>query len=119
MTRHSLPTRKLADRKDLQHLQQQAQDLLERFRIGASEAVAEVTTHHPEVDPNAFALDDARLLLPRAYGFESWSRLEAYVEGATDEQLVAAVRARDVAHVRAMVRPAPSCPAEAARCTSR
>jgi len=103
MPRRSQPTRKLADRPDLDHLKRQAKDLLHAFRDGAPEAVAEVTAHYHDADLATLALHDAQLVIARAYGFESWPRLKAYIEGATDQRLVAAVRAGDVPQVRALV----------------
>lgn len=107
MTRHSLPTRKLADRPDLEQLKRQAKELLEAFRAGASEAVAEVTAHYRNAETATFALHDAQLVMARAYGFESWPKLKAYVEGATDKRLVAAVRARDLPQVRTLLQARP------------
>jgi hypothetical protein len=119
VARHSLPTRKLADRPDLDQLKRQAKDLLQAFRDAAPEGVAEVTAHYHDADSATFALHDAQLVIARAYGFESWSRLKAYVEGATDQRLVAAVQARDVPQVRALVEARPELSGGAARCTSR
>lgn len=107
MTRNALPTRTLADRPDLDQLKRQARDLLDAFRTGAPDAVAEVTDLYREADRATFALHDAQLVLARAYGFKSWPRLKAYVEGATDQRLVAAVRARDLPQVRAMLQARP------------
>jgi ankyrin repeat protein len=107
VTRHLPPTRTLADRPDLRQLKRQAKELLEAFRAGASEGVAEVTAHYRDADTATFALHDAQLVVARAYGFESWPRLKAYVEGATDQQLVAAVRARDLPQVRTLLEARP------------
>jgi ankyrin repeat protein len=46
-------------------------------------------------------------VLARAYGFASWPKLKAYVDGVTAKQLVAAVRAGDSQKVRAMLRARP------------
>ena len=40
-----------------------------------------------------FALHDAQLVLARAYGFGSWPKLEAYVDGVTVQRLADAVTA--------------------------
>ncbi len=50
-----------------------------------------------------FALHDAQLVLARAYGFESWPKLKAHVGGITVQRLADAVRADDLANVRAML----------------
>ena len=107
MTRQTLPTRTLADRPDLEQLKRQAKEVLEAFRARASEAAAEVAFHYRDADPATFALHDAQLVLARAYGFQSWPKLKAYVEGATDQRLVVAVRAGDLAQVRVMLEARP------------
>ena len=107
MTRNSLPTRTLSDRPDLNQLKRQAKELLDAFHAGAPGAIDEVTDLYREADTATFALHDAQLVTARAYGFKSWPRLKAYVEGATDQRLVAAVRARDLEQVRAMLQARP------------
>ena len=92
-TRHSLPTRTLSDRPNLDQLKRQAKELLDAFRAGSPTADAEVTTHYRDADRTTFALHDAQLVIARAYGFESWPKLKAFVEGATVRRLVEAVRA--------------------------
>ena len=56
-----------------------------------------------DADAATFALHDAQLVLARAYGFESWPKLKAFVDGVTVERLVEAVRAGDIDGVRAML----------------
>src|SRR5439155_1156728 len=46
---------------------------------------------------------DAQLVIARAYGFESWPKLKAFVEGATIRRLVEEVRAGNLDDVRAML----------------
>ena len=50
----------------------------------------------------------------RAYGFESWSKLKAFVEGATDARVLAAVRAGDLPQVRSMLQARPELSARGA-----
>ena len=107
MTRRSLPTRTLSDRPDLDQLKRQAKELLDRFRAGDPEAITEVTDHYHDAKNATFALHDAQLVIARAYGFEIWPKLKAYVQGATDQRLVAAVRARDLEQVCAMLEARP------------
>jgi ankyrin repeat protein len=107
VTQHSLPTRTLSDRPDLVQLKRQARDLLDGFRARESGAVAEVTAHYRDADSATFALHDAQLVIARAYGFESWPKLKAYVEGATSQRFVEAVRAGDLSQVRAMLQVRP------------
>lgn len=44
--RDSLPARTLHERPDLDQLRRQAKELLEAFRAGEPEAIAEVTGHY-------------------------------------------------------------------------
>jgi ankyrin repeat protein len=66
--------------------------------------VAEVNAHYHGAHRPDFALHDAQLVLARAYGFESWPKLKAYVDGVTLKRLVDAVRADDTAQVRALLK---------------
>ena len=93
-------TRSLPDRPDLDQLKRQAKELLAAFRAGSADAVAEVTTHYRGADAAAFALHDAQLVLARAYGFESWPKLKAFVDGATVSRLIAAVCAAPTAMIK-------------------
>src|SRR6266700_3584447 len=102
MMNRSLPTRAFREHSDLDQLKRQAKELLEAFRGGDPAAVKEVNAHYRGADAATFALHDAQLILARAYGFESWPKLKAYVDGATVNRLAEAVRAGDVAQVRAM-----------------
>ena len=103
----SLPTRELREHPDLDQLKRQAKELLDAFRSGGAGAAAEVNTHYRGADPAAFALHDAQLVLARAYGFESWPKLKAYVDGATVRRLADAVRAGDLGAVRALLKTRP------------
>jgi ankyrin repeat protein len=79
----STPARRLPAHPDLDHLRRQAKDLLEAFRAGDATAIAEVHAYNRGARSTAFALHDAQLVLARAYGFDSWPRLKAFVDGAT------------------------------------
>ena len=103
----SLPTRALREHPDLNQLKRQAKELLAAFLAGEANAVAEVKTHYHDADPADFALHDAQLVLARAYGFESWPKLKAFVDGVTVKRLADAVRAGDLACVRAMIQSRP------------
>jgi len=107
MTRSSVPTRTLSDHPDLDQLRRQAKELLDEFHAGQADAVAEVATHYHGADPTTFALHDAQLVLARAYGFESWPRLKAFVDGVTIRRLDDAVRSDNVADARMMLRARP------------
>jgi len=103
----SLPTRTLRDQPDLDQLKRQAKELLQAFRSAEPEASAEVRAHFHDGDPATFALHDAQLVVARAYGFDSWPKLRAYVDGVTVSRLADAVRAGDFEQVRAMLKVRP------------
>ena len=107
MSRASLPTRTLPDRPDLEQLKRQAKELLDAFRAADPAAVTEVTAHYHDAHSTAFALHDAQLVLARAYGFQSWPKLKAFVDGATLQRLRDAIVAGEFAEVRAMLRVRP------------
>ncbi len=103
MSPQSVPTRTPRERPDLDQLKRQAKELLAAFRDGQPDITAEVHGHYHAADPGTFALHDAQLVIARAYGFESWPKLKAYVDGVTVTRLADAVRAGDLAVVRAML----------------
>lgn len=72
-------------RPHLQHLRAQAKTLLAALRAGSAEAEATIREHHPglgkrPLDPAAFKLADAQLVVARRSGFESWPKLARFVE---------------------------------------
>src|SRR4030095_3834020 len=99
--KHSLPTRRLPDRPDLDQLRRQAKELLDAFRSGDEDALTEANRFHQGVDPAMFALHDAQLVLARSYGFDSWPKLKAYVDGVTIRRLVDGVKGGEVERVAA------------------
>jgi ankyrin repeat protein len=101
--RISPPTRTLRQRPDLDQLKRQAKELLAAFTTGEAAAAAEVAAHYAGADPQTFALHDAQLVLARAYGFASWPKLKAFVDGVTVARLAEAVRAGDLETVRSML----------------
>jgi hypothetical protein len=82
---------------DLQQLKRQAKQLLRGFVTREAEATAEVNAHYLIADTSKFALHEAQLVIARSYGFESWPKLKAYVDGVTVKRLADAVRANDLA----------------------
>jgi ankyrin repeat protein len=105
--RKNPPTRTLRERPDLDQLRRQAKELLAAFVAGNPEAVAEVSAHYRDADAATFALHDAQLVLARSYGFDSWPKLKAYVDGVSVGRLADAVRAGDIPQVRAMLNARP------------
>jgi ankyrin repeat protein len=103
MPSQSLPTRTLRERPALDQLKRQAKELLAAFRDRQPDATAEINGHYHGADPATFALHDAQLVIARAYGYESWPKLKAYVDGVTVTRLAEAVRTGDLAAVRAML----------------
>ncbi len=97
------PTRVLRDPADLVQLKRQAKELLKAYVAGRADAVAEVTARYQGAHAGTFALHEAQLVLARSYGFASWPKLKAYVDGVTVRRLAQAVRAGDVASVRSMI----------------
>ena len=107
MSPHTAPTRSLREHADLNQLRRQAKELLTAFRAGGADAVAEVTLHYRDADAGTFALHDAQLVLSRAYGFDSWPKLKAFVDGATVSRLSDAVRAGDTGRVTTLLEARP------------
>jgi ankyrin repeat protein len=102
--RKPVPTRVMREHPDLDQLKRQAKELLEAFRDGDTVASAEVGSHFEGADRATFALHDAQLVLARAYGFQSWPKLKAYVDGVTVKTFKAAIRAGEIDRVRSMLR---------------
>lgn len=100
-------TRTLPTHPDLDQLKRQAKELLAAFRSGDPDALAEVKARFHANPSDAFALHDAQLVLARSYGFQSWPKLKAYVDGVTVTALRKAVREGDVERVREMLRVRP------------
>ena len=98
-----VPPRRLPQQPNLEQLKKQAKELLERFRAGELDAVAEVRQFERNPDPSDFALNDAQRVLARAYGFESWPKLKAFVDGVNIACFIDAVKAGDMTHVRSML----------------
>jgi ankyrin repeat protein len=102
-----LPTRHVRVHTDLDQLRRQAKELLAAFSRGDAAATAEVHARYRDADVATFALHDAQLVLARAYGFASWPRLKAYVDGVTAGRFIDAVRAGDLGTAEAMLRVRP------------
>jgi ankyrin repeat protein len=85
---------------DLDQLKRQAKELLDDYRASSPEAVAEVDAYHRTATPATFALHDAQFVLARSYGFESWPKLKAAVDGVTAAKLHDAVERGDLETTR-------------------
>src|SRR5262245_7587456 len=97
------PTRAMRETPDIDQLRRQARELLEAYRGQSPDAVLEVDAYHRTATPDTFALHDAQFVLARAYGFESWPKLKAAVEGVTTKRLHEAVKKREHGAVRALL----------------
>src|SRR5579864_3957368 len=97
----------MREHPDLEQLKRQAKDLLNGFAKGNAIAAAEINAHYDMADSATFALHDAQLVVARSYGFDSWPKLKAYVDGVTIRRLVEVVRAGDIALVRTMLEARP------------
>src|ERR1700689_2040022 len=104
---NSYPTRRLPKQPSLQQLRKQAKELLEKYRAGDAAAVAGIQQVERRATPSAFALNDAQRVLARAYGYESWPKLKAFVDGANVARFAEAVQAGDAAQVRALLHARP------------
>jgi ankyrin repeat protein len=102
-----VPTRRLPAQPSIEQLRKQAKELLEQYRAGTPDAVAEVTLFERDPDPAAFSLSDAQRVLARAYGYESWPKLKAFVDGANVQSLAKAVKTSDIEKARTLLRTRP------------
>src|SRR5262245_40800529 len=105
--KRTLPTRRMREHPDLEQLRRQAKELLHEFTAGETSAVVEVNALYHAADASTFALHDAQLVIARSYGFESWPKLKAYVDGVTVRRLADAIRAGDLTQVESMLRARP------------
>ncbi len=101
------PSRKLPAQPSLEQLRKQAKDLLDQYRAGVPEAVAEVRQFERKPELPHFALHDAQRVLARAYGYESWPKLKAFIDGVNVEALAEAVKAGDMAQARTLLHARP------------
>ena len=97
------PVRAMRENPDIDQLKRQARELLEAYRAQSADAVTEVAAHHRTATPETIALHDAQFVLARSYGFESWPKLKAAVDGVTTARLHDAVEKGDLGAVRALL----------------
>ena len=97
------PTRRLPQHPNLEQLRKQAKDLLEQYRSGDSVAITEIQKFERNPDPSTFALNDAQRILARAYGYESWPKLKAFVDGANIARFADVVKAGNIRQVQSML----------------
>src|SRR5258708_28230407 len=97
------PTRAMRENPDIDQLKRQTRELLEAYRAQSPDAVIEVGAYHRTATPDTFALHDAQFVLARSYGFASWPKLKAAVDGVTTARLHEAVQRGDVGAARALL----------------
>jgi ankyrin repeat protein len=105
--KQKLPLRRMRQHPDLEQLKRQAKELLAAFRAADAAAVHEVTVCYDNPQLATFALHDAQLVIARSYGFDSWPKLKAYVDGVTIGRLIEAVCNGAIERVRAMLKARP------------
>jgi ankyrin repeat protein len=96
----SLPTRILREHPDIDQLRRQAKEMLDAYRAGDRDAATEVNSHYRDANPATFALHDVQLVVARAYGYDSWPKLKAFVDGVNVAALAEAVKSNDLEKVR-------------------
>ena len=105
--KQKLSLRRMRQQPNLEQLKRQATELLSAFQAGDAAAIDEVTGLYEDPQQASFALHDAQLVLARSYGFDSWPKLKAYVDGVTIKRMVEAVINGDLERVRAMLKARP------------
>jgi len=98
-----LSRRRLPEQPNLEQLRKQAKELLHGYRSGDAAAVVEVNRFELNSNKESFALNDAQRVLARAYGFASWPKLKAFVDGANVARFMDAAKCGDLARVRSML----------------
>ena len=87
MSAQRIPARRLPRRPNLEQLRKQAKELMAGWP--------------------GFTLSEAQRELARAYGFDSWPKLKAFVDGANAARLAEAVNAGDLTTVRKLLKARP------------
>ncbi|MEI9974516.1 MAG: ankyrin repeat domain-containing protein [Ignavibacteriota bacterium] len=87
MSAQRIPTRRLPRRPNLEQLRKQAKELMSGWP--------------------GFTLSEAQRELARSYGFDSWPKLKAFVDGANVARLAEAVKTGDLSTVRKLIKARP------------
>ncbi len=90
-----MPTKRLPESANIDHLKNQAKDLLRDFRSGQMSAFQRIREFHPhhaarsdeDLSQQTYSLSDALLSIAREYGYPSWPRLKAVVAEAQGDSL--------------------------------
>jgi hypothetical protein len=73
-------SRELPPKANLEHLREQAKDLLRKVRQGDAAAIERLRSHVSFSAPASVKLADAQHFIARDYGFSSWLKLKEHVE---------------------------------------
>jgi hypothetical protein len=92
----------LPEQPNLEQLKKQAKDLLHGYHAGDPASIAEVKQFERSVI-STFALNDAQRVLAHSYGFQSWPKLKAFVDGVNIAAFALAVQQGDQLRVRSML----------------
>jgi len=82
-----MPTKTLPPAPNLDHLKNQAKDLLKLRQSGDPSAFQRIREFHPrfrglsdaEIGASEFSVTDAQLAIAREYGYASWARLKSHI----------------------------------------
>src|SRR3984893_12958310 len=97
------PARAMRETPDIDQLRREARELLEEYRAQSPDAIIEVGAYHRTATLKTFALHDAQFVLARSYGFESWPKLKAAVDGVTAGKLHEAAESGDTKTARELL----------------
>jgi len=100
---HPALSHRLPEQPSLEQLRKQAKELLQGFQSGEPGAIAEVNRLERKRERGSFALNDAQRVIARAYGFASWPKLKAFIDGANIARFVEAVQTGDMTQVRSLL----------------
>lgn len=98
-------SRELPAKPNLEHLKEQAKELLRRVQQADAAALALFRSHVSFSAPTSLKLADAQHAIARDYGFSTWTKLKEHVESLAKmrepaELLNAAIRAQDPAKTK-------------------
>ena len=110
MTMYTLP-----EKPSLRQLKIQAKELRKAVQRRDREAVERLCRHHPRFarlrsrgrDLGAASLTDVQLVIAREYGFGSWPKLKAAIDGVNVARLDDAVSRGDCSEIRAILKVRP------------
>jgi len=113
----TIPSRRLPDTPNLEHLRKQAKDLHQAHQAGHADAFERIRSRYPrlagashaEISATTFSRTSAQLVVAREYGFASWPQLVQAVESPPPQadNMKAAIERGDGAAITAMLQQHP------------